>query len=136
MVHALLDTPHGFILATSDERGVLVLARPLPPELRDDLDGLRRFVNEGGIYIVAFAEMPGTMHALRVPLGWSGESITPEHVIPRGVADAACGEGLVDVCVHIAAAFAEKAFASWRDEKDNRDAALRAVLTSLPVGEA
>jgi hypothetical protein len=136
MVHALLDTPHGFILATSDDRGVLVLARPLPSELRDDLEGLRRFVHEGGIYIVAFAEMPGTLHALRVPLGWSGEHITSDHVIRREVAIAACGEGLVDVCVHIAAAFAEKAFASWRDEKDNRDAALRAVLTSLPVGEA
>ena len=136
MVHALLDTPYGLLLATSDDRGVLVLTRPLPPELRDDADGLRRFVSEGGIYIVAFGEMPGLLHALRVPLGWSGETITPEHVIRREVAVAACGEGLIEVCVHIAAAFAEKAFASWRDEKDAKDAALRAVLTSLPVGEA
>lgn len=136
MIHAILDTPYGFILATSDDRGVLVLARPLRPELRDDVDGIRAFVQEGGIYVVAFAEMPGLLHALNVPNGWNGEHISREHVITRDVANAAVGEGLVEVCCHVAAAFAEKAFLGWRDEREAREAALKAVLTRLPVGEA
>ena len=136
MLHAILDTPEGFILATSDERGVLVLMRAMPPSLRDDVDGIRTFVQEGGTYIVAFAEVPGSFFALRVPLGWNGEHISREHVITRADAAAEVGAGMVDVACAIAEAFATKAFSSWQGEKEAREAALRAVLTRLPVGEA
>lgn len=136
MIHAILDTPEGFILATSDERGVLVLMRPMPPSLRDDVDGIRTFVQEGGTYIVAFADVPGSFFALRVPPGWNGEHIAREHVIPRAVAVEEVGDGMVSVACAIAEAFAAKAFASWQGEQEAREAALRAVLSRLPVGEA
>jgi hypothetical protein len=136
MIHAILDTPCGFILANTDGQGVMVLARPLPPEARDDGEALRAFIAQGGIYIVAFGELPSQLHALRVPLGWKGERITSDHVVARSEAIALVGEPLVTVCCTIANEFAERIFAAWQSDASSRDAALRAVLTRLPVGEA
>lgn len=136
MIHAILDTPEGFILANSDGQGVMVLVRPLPPDARDDSDTLRAVIAEGGIYIVAFGELPGQLHALRVPLGWKGERITSDHVVSRAEATMLAGEALLTVCCTIATEFAERIFASWQVAGNDRDAALRAVLSRLPVGEA
>jgi len=136
MTHAILDTPLGYLLATTDDRGVLVLARTLPRHLRDDYDGLRAFVNEGGVYVVAFGDAPGAMHALRVPPGWDGEHVGRDSLIRRPEAVAAVGEEMIHLCCYIAGELATKAFPSWQDDADKRDAGLKAVLSRLPVGEA
>ena len=136
MIHTILGTPLGFILATTSDEGVLVLARTLPAHLRDDYDGLQSFVKEGGVYVGAFPATPGMLNALRVPPGGSIEELSRSHVIRRGEAIAAVGEGMIHLCCYIAAEMATAAFPSWQDDADQRDASLKAILSRLPVGEA
>jgi hypothetical protein len=136
MLHAVLSTPVGFVLATSDERGVLVYARPLPPEALDQPEVLHNFVAEGGIYVVAFAEAPGTLHAMRVPADWTGGPLDAKNVVSRDEAIRSVGEAMFDVCCEVGNVFATRAYAPWREESERKEAALRAVLTRLPVGEA
>jgi hypothetical protein len=136
MLHAILSTPVGFILATSDERGVLVYGRPLPPDALSDPEAIHDFVQAGGVYVVAFAEAPGTLHAMLVPAAWDGGALGKENVITRDEAIRLIGGPLFETCCEVGNLCATNAYPSWREDSEQREAALRAVLSRLPVGEA
>jgi len=136
MIHALLATPVGLLLATSSDAAVFVYCRVVPTALRDDADAIHAFVRRGGFYIVAFPDAPGLLRALSIPDGWNGEPIGADHVVKRTAVIAAVGEAMFDTCCHIADTLACARYPSWAEESEQRIAGIRAVIHTAPVGEA
>lgn len=128
--HVLLRTDRGVFLASVDSAGVVVCPRALSSET---LLAVREAVEQGGIYIVAFASHPGQICALDLRHE-NGERV--QRQISRQAATAEIGMDLLDLCSDIADTLARQRFAAWKQHEEEQIAALRAVLTTSTPGEA
>lgn len=128
--HMLFFTPHGILLTSSDDVGVVVLARTLPSE---DLPTIREYSRKGGVYLAAFQARPGRIFALRIE---ERDGQRQESQLSRAEAVAEVGEALISICGELAGIIAERRYASWVQDESQRLASIRAVVSHMTPGEA